>query len=136
MSEVAQNYDARQEYWKPVTVEQRQSVAGDVCNSCGTDYPLGARFCYVCGAERAPAAGAGRSLSRFMDIAIIKSALGLPTASLIAFIVGMLCVIAACVVGFVFTASTLLDWQAVQVWRIEWLLGAVAAFAVGSLLKR
>lgn len=136
MAEVARNYEQHQEYWKPVTVEPRQTTAGDVCDSCGTDYPLGARFCYVCGAERAATARGNHSLGRFMDIAIIKSALGLSTLSLVAFIVGMVCVIAACVVGFVFTASTLLDWQAVQIWRVEWLLGAIAAFAVGNLLKR
>lgn len=135
MADVAHNYEPTQEYWRPVNVEPRPSVTGDACDSCGTDYPLGARFCYVCGHERAGAA-ASHGLSRFADLALIKSALGLPTLSLVAFIFGMVCVVAACVVGFVFTASTLLDWQAVQVWRIEWLLGAVAAFAVGNLLKR
>jgi cytochrome c biogenesis protein CcdA len=136
MADMARNYESSQEFWKPVTVEQREAVAHDVCESCGTDYPLGARFCYVCGADRSRAAGSDHSLARFVDIAIIRSALGLPVLSLIAFIVGITCVIVACVVGFAFTASTLLDWQAVQIWRMEWLLGAVAAFAVGILLKR
>jgi hypothetical protein len=31
---------------------------------------------------------------------------------------------------------TAVDWQAIQLWRIEWLLGAVAAFIAGALLKR
>lgn len=135
MADMARNYESSQEFWKPLSTEQREA-ARDVCDSCGTDYPLGARFCYVCGSDRSQAAGSNRSLSRFVDITIIRSALGLPTLSLVAFIVGVICVIAACVVGFVFTASTLLDWQAVQIWRIEWLLGAIAAFAVGNLLKR
>ena len=43
---------------------------------------------------------------------------------------------AAVATGFVYTAATVLDWQAVQVWRIEWLLGAIAMFAAGVLLKR
>jgi len=30
----------------------------------------------------------------------------------------------------------MIDWQAVQLWRIEWLLGAVAAFVAGCLLKK
>jgi hypothetical protein len=135
MADVANNFEQRQEYWKPV-MEPRPTVASDVCESCGTDYPLGARFCYVCGAERAAAVTSNGGLARFADIAVIKSALGLSTISLIAFIAGVFCLIAACVVGFVFTASTLLDWQAVQIWRIEWLLGATAAFLVGILLKR
>jgi hypothetical protein len=29
-----------------------------------------------------------------------------------------------------------LDWQAVQLWRIEWLLGATASFLAGILLKK
>jgi hypothetical protein len=29
-----------------------------------------------------------------------------------------------------------LDWQAIQLWRIEWLLGAAAAFVAGCLLKK
>ena len=135
MADMARNYESSQEFWRPGMTEQREG-ARDVCDSCGTDYPLGARFCYVCGSDRSRTAGSNRSLSRYIDIAIIRGALGLSTASLIAFIVGIVCVIAACVVGFVFTASTLLDWQAVQIWRIEWLLGAIAAFAVGNLLKR
>jgi hypothetical protein len=136
MADVAQNYGERQEFWKPITVEQHQTVASDVCQACGTDYPLGARFCYVCGAERSAHPGSGRSLSRYVDIAILKSALGLPTLSLVAFIFGLACLVAAAVVGFIYTASTLLDWQAVQIWRIEWLLAAIAVFAVGNLLKR
>jgi hypothetical protein len=136
MAEVAQNYGEHQEFWKPIAADQHQAVAGDVCNACGTDYPLGARFCYVCGAERNVHASPSHSLSRYVDIAIIKSALGLPTISLIAFIVGLACLVSAAFVGFVYTASTLLDWQAVQIWRVEWLLAAIAAFVVGNLLKR
>jgi hypothetical protein len=35
-----------------------------------------------------------------------------------------------------FSARTLVDWQAIQLWRIEWLLAAIAAFVVGLLLKK
>ncbi len=42
----------------------------------------------------------------------------------------------AIAVGFYFTAQTVLDWQAVQIWRIQWLLAAVAAFIAGILLKK
>jgi cytosine/uracil/thiamine/allantoin permease len=44
--------------------------------------------------------------------------------------------VGALAVGVVFSARTLLDWQAIQIWRIEWLLGAVAAFLAGCLLKK
>ena len=50
-------------------------------------------------------------------------------------IAGVLCVLAAIGTGLIYTASTTLDWQAVQVWRIEWLLAAVVAFLAGILLK-
>jgi hypothetical protein len=136
MADVAQNYGERQEFWKPITVEQHQAVASDVCEACGTDYPLGARFCYVCGAERNAHAGAGRGFSRYVDIAVIKNALGLTTGSLIGFIAGIVCIIAGCIMPFVYTVSTFMDWQGVHVYRIEWLLAAIAAFAVGNLFKR
>jgi hypothetical protein len=45
-------------------------------------------------------------------------------------------VIAAVFTGLLFNATTLLDWQAVQLWRIEWLLGSVAMFVAGILLKK
>ena len=71
-----------------------------------------------------------------VDFASLREALGQSNASLVALVLGFACVIAAIVTGFVFTATTLLDWQAVQLWRIEWLLGAVAMFAAGFLLKK
>jgi len=45
-------------------------------------------------------------------------------------------VIAAISVGFIYSANTLVDWQAVQTWRIEWMLAAIVAFVAGILLKR
>jgi hypothetical protein len=66
----------------------------------------------------------------------IKERIGLPTAAMIAFLAGITCVLAAVLVGFIFSANTVLDWQAVQLWRIEWLLAAAAAFLAGILLKR
>jgi hypothetical protein len=73
---------------------------------------------------------------RHLEFVQIKEHLGLPTASMVAFLVGVGCVLAAVLTGVIFSASTVLDWQAVQVWRIEWLLAAVAAFLAGILLKR
>jgi len=48
----------------------------------------------------------------------------------------LICVAGAVGVGLIFTVQTTLDWQAVQVWRIEWLLGASASFLAGILLKK
>jgi hypothetical protein len=36
----------------------------------------------------------------------------------------------------IYKAQTMVDWQAIQTWRIEWLLGATAALLAGILLKR
>jgi hypothetical protein len=65
----------------------------------------------------------------------IKSWIGLPTASLIAFVIGVGCVAGALLVGLL-TAKTFVDWQAIQFYRAEWLLAAVASFVAGILLKK
>jgi hypothetical protein len=141
MAHMAPNYEERQEFWKPAVAPhppQAAETTEQVCQECGTDFVVGSRFCYVCGADR------NNNLSdttvtgvrAWVDFASLREALGQSTASLVALILGCACVIAAVVTGFVFTATTLLDWQAVQLWRIEWLLAAVAMFAAGFLLKK
>ena len=65
----------------------------------------------------------------------IRSWIGLPTASLIAFTIGLGCVAGALLVGLL-TAKTLVDWQAIQIYRVEWLLGAIACFVAGILLRK
>lgn len=66
----------------------------------------------------------------------IKRWIGLPTAALVAFMVGLGCVAGAIGVGLFFKASNLGEFQAIQLWRIEWLLAATAAFVAGILLKK
>jgi len=141
MAHMAPNYEERQEFWKPA-VSPRTSpeteTTEQVCQECGTDFIVGSRFCYVCGADRNTNLSdtTVTGLRSWIDFASLRDALGQSNASLVALIMGCACVIAAVVTGFVFTATTLLDWQAVQLWRIEWLLGAVAMFAAGFLLKK
>jgi|SRR5579863_8108282 len=65
----------------------------------------------------------------------IKRWVGLPTAALIAFIIGLGCVAGALGVSFFYKASNLAEFQAIQMWRIEWLLAATASFVAGILLK-
>jgi hypothetical protein len=142
MAQLAPNYEERQEFWKPAVAPRQEisaaEITGQVCQECGTDFVLGSRFCYVCGSDRHAnlAAISATELRAWIDFASLREALGQSNASLVALIMGFACVIAAIVTGFVFTATTLLDWQAVQLWRIEWLLGAVAMFAAGFLLKK
>lgn len=136
------NFD--HEYWRPAgqvaAAEPNAAVRSqvEVCQRCNTEFVLGSRFCHVCGASREakPESRISRTFVQFLDFHVIKDALGLSIGSLVAFTVGILCTIAAIVTGLMYTASTVLDWQAVQVWRIEWLLAGLVAFAAGILLKR
>jgi hypothetical protein len=108
------------------------------CDRCGTEFIIGAGFCHVCGSPRAPHATAAVShldWTALLEFNNIKKKLGLNTSSLVAFLVGVGCVVAALLVGLVFSASTVLDWQAVQVWRIQWLLASAASFLAAILLK-
>jgi hypothetical protein len=66
----------------------------------------------------------------------IKRSVGLPTAALIAFIIGLGCVAGAVGVSLFYKASNLAEFQAIQMWRIEWLLAATASFVAGILLKK
>jgi cytosine/uracil/thiamine/allantoin permease len=54
----------------------------------------------------------------------------------VAFLIGVACLLAALMVGVIYNIQNFGDFQAVQFWRVQWLLGAVAAFAGGILLKR
>ena len=142
MAEVAQQ--AQHEFWRPPmqaaadTTGQPDMV--EACDRCGTEFIVGSRFCHTCGAGRADLNLSGTSrlrervtLAQFVGLG---ESLGLSTAAFIAFLVGILCLLGAVGVGVVFSARTVLDWQAVQLWRVEWLLGAVAAFVAGCLLKK
>jgi len=143
MAHLAPNYEERQEFWKPAVAARHEvapaaEMSEHVCQECGTDFVLGSRFCYVCGtdrnANRVDAAFA--DIRAWIDFGSLRDALGQSNISMVALMLGCACLIAAIVTGFVFTATTLLDWQAVQLWRIQWLLAAIAIFVVGFLLKK
>lgn len=143
MAYISPSCEERQEFWKPAIAshQETQSAAettDQVCQECGSDFVLGSRFCYTCGLDR-HAGGAeptATGLRSWFDFASLRDVLGQTTASLVALILGCACITAALVTGFLFNATTLLDWQAVQLWRIEWLLAATAIFAAGFLLKK
>jgi hypothetical protein len=143
-------HNAEHEFWRaPLPTPLPESVSAalsETCQRCGTEFLMGAGFCHVCGQSRVAALGSPVSRlsswkrylawTRHLEFHVIQERLDLPTASLIAFIAGVGCLVGAIGVGLVFSANTVLDWQAVQLWRIEWLLGATAAFAAGILLKK
>jgi hypothetical protein len=66
----------------------------------------------------------------------IQHWIGLPTAALVAFLIGLGCVAGAIGVSLFYRASNLAEFQAIQMWRIEWLLAATASFVAGILLKK
>jgi len=135
---------AQHEFWRPpakaeVAVSQDRS---ETCNECGTEFIVGSRFCHSCGTSRSEAsllrAGEVRTVEipGLTEFTALSKRFGLSKACLGAFLFGMLCMVGALAVGIVFTAHTTLDWQAIQMWRIEWLLTAIASFGAGLLLKK
>ena len=136
----------RQAYWKPdltphteetpKSQERYQARRIESCVHCGTEYALGSRFCHLCGKGRESELPSRGSLLQRFDFQILKSSLGLSTASLVAFVAGIACLLTAGAVSLMYSAATLVDWQAIQVWRIEWMLASSAAFLAGILLKR
>ena len=142
MAEIARNYEERQEFWKPAVPPRQESFAteatGQVCDRCGTDFVMGSRFCHICGADRNAALASAKSgrVREWFDYASLRDALGQTNASIVALFIGVVCLIAAVVTGFWYTVITRLDWEGVQMYRIEWLLAATALFALGVLLKK
>jgi hypothetical protein len=158
MAEVVQ--EAQQEFWQspavldPVVEAMLPAAPAEMaeaCGDCGTEFMIGARFCHTCGRRRpvmsivgswfGSLAEAWSELSlpgwlHYLHFHEIKRWVGLPTAALIAFMIGLGCVAGALGVSLFYKASTLAEFQAIQMWRIEWLLAATASFVAGILLKK
>jgi hypothetical protein len=138
------------------------SPAAAACSRCGTEFMIGSHFCHSCGTQRPLQSALNVSdywqekLSwlqaaktdllqghlrlpgwlRYLHFHEIKRWVGLPTAAFVSFMIGLGCVSGAIGVGMVYKASNMAEFQAVQMWRIEWLLAATASFVAGILLKR
>lgn len=140
MGQTARSAD--QEYWRPPnpTLVRLPTLVAASCARCGTELFTGAFFCHVCGTAREKEVlsmtSGTTSVTSYLDVGVLRRRLGLSVPSLTFFLVGIGCVVIAALLGFIFRMDTLLDWQAVQLWRIEWLLGAAAALLAGVLLKR
>jgi len=133
----------KQEYWRSPHPEIMRLVSplpdSPPCWRCGADYSPGAHFCHICGSareQRLAIENQPQGSTRSAQSTDILDELGLTVASLVFFLLGIGCIAAAVLTGFIFKADTLVDWQAVQLWRIEWLLAASAALLAGILLKR
>jgi len=129
--------DAQHEFWRPPAVEAARPGLVEVCDGCSTEFMVGSLFCHLCGASREARPLTATHWTLYLEFYNIKRTLGLPTASLIAFVVGLAClVMAGIAVGMIYSIQTFNDFQAVQLYRMQWLLGAIAAFAAGLLLKK
>lgn len=141
MATVAES--SRQEYWRSPNPEVMRLVTPAPANSCwrcGADYPPAARFCHICGSERDPSAPQSSqppaASSGLAPLTESRRKLIFFIASLVFFSFGIACIIVAGLIGIVYKADTLVDWQAIQLWRVEWLLAATAAVLAGIFLKR
>lgn len=115
-----------------VPPQAQESAATGTCRKCGTELKLGAEFCHVCGRWVF-----GSNLSRL--VSGLKGALaqtGVELPVLICLAVAALFAVISLFVGIRITPKTLGEWQVVQIWRIEWLLGAIVVLLFGVLLKK
>jgi len=68
-------------------------------------------------------------------LAYVRQAQGMENAALITLTVGWLCVVVAICLSSSYPAATVLEWQAIQLCRTQWILASVAALLAGILLK-
>jgi hypothetical protein len=131
-----------QEFWRPPAIHthpQPPLPAVVVCRRCRSEFIAGARFCHNCGAPRISDGSFRAALKQLfepLEFHKVQAWSGLPTVSLTAFLIGIGCGFAGIAVGFIYPVQNFSDFEAVQLWRIEWLLAAVAAFVAGILLKK
>ena len=139
MQDTIREMETRQEFWRPAQeqLHSHPSASTPMCAKCGADYVIGSRFCHVCGAGRDERVRSGSSTvaGKLAIVARLPEFLKLNVLSTVLFVAGIFCAITAVAVGYIYSAQTLVDWQAVQIWRIEWMLGSLIAFVAALLLK-
>lgn len=134
--------DAHQEFWRPPLSQPPAATnLAESCRRCGTEFMVGAAFCHVCGSNRhradvIPSRSWTKHLGflRALEFGSVKDWFGLPIPSLCAFLLGIAFLIVALAMSFVSVHDTA-DFEAVQLWRIQWLMVACASFLAGILLK-
>ncbi len=127
-----------QEFWhspaESARLQPSPAEFATACSACGAEFVPGAAYCHACGETRGMAFSSGW-LGRF-EISNLQVMFGLSLGPLVAFFLGLACAAAAVLAGLFSNPQTVLDWQVVQAWRIEWLVASVASFVAGILLKR
>ena len=139
MADIAR--EVHQDFWRPPVAQPSSATnLAEACQRCGTEFMVGAAFCHLCGANRHDSSATSINWTRHfsflhaIELGRIRTALGLPLPSLCAFFVGIALLIVAVAVSFV-SVHDVSDFEAVQLWRIQWLMAACAAFLIGILLK-
>ena len=72
---------------------------------------------------------------RAIEFSRVRAWFGLPLPCLLSFLVGVAFLIVAISVSFIEVGDSLSGFEAIQLWRIQWLMAACAAFLVGILFK-
>jgi hypothetical protein len=130
---------AHHEFWRPplaVSTIAAHQERSSTCR-CGTEFIVSSLYCHACGAGRPELTASHRAnIPGWAELVALSEHLGLTIPAVVAFLAGLFCVVGALAVGVFFSVRTVVDWQAIQLWRIEWLLAAVAAFVAGCLLKK
>ena len=136
--------EAPQEFWRPPLNQSVAAEMAESCRRCGTEFMVGAAFCHICGGGRHKASAAAATASNWLqtfdfvhkiELGKVKAWFGLPLPSLCAFLLGAGCLVVALAVGFTDVKDSVSDFEAVQLWRIQWLMAGCAAFLVGILFK-
>ncbi|PSH04606.1 MAG: hypothetical protein CXZ00_07280 [Acidobacteria bacterium] len=137
--------DLSQEYWRPAPTPGNQLKAHvfqtlaneEFCPVCGTAYAAGARFCYFCGVRREDDLHIKSLMSNlaWLNFGRIREQFGLSKVSMALVLIAALFFMATVLTGIVYRTSTIAEWQAAQIWRIEWLLATVAGLLAAILFK-
>lgn len=103
---------------------------------------VGSAFCHVCGTSRHRSSSATSAdwktyfgFVRAIEFSRVRAWFGLPLPCLISFLIGIAFLIAAFSVSFINAGDSLSGFEAIQLWRIQWLMAACAAFLAGILLR-
>ncbi len=135
--------NARPEFWLPhsPTPAASSRTAAVSCPRCGAEFMIAAHYCHACGEARNPRLSQLTTAFQKPLARSQPSGFGLPTLlalggpSLLAFGLGLGCLLAALAVGLVYPERDFAAFQSIQFWRVEWLLAAILAFLAGILLK-
>ena len=133
--------EAQEEFWRPPIRQTAPALSlPEVCRRCNTEFMVAAAFCHICGMSRHRSGGSAAGWTQFfpflkaMEPERIKNWLNLPWPALGAFLIGTALLIVALSLGLM-SVHDFSDFEALQLWRIQWLMGACAAFLAGILLK-